>query len=166
MLSCGSIWCVGKNFFILIYSSMLCQIINSSKKGLKPRTFCFVVQSYDRKKVIGLGFTAKNLDCTFYIRFFQGKTIESDMVLRCTGLKPNVSMTKDLFGKFKFSKIALWPQFYMFHPKILKKCYLRGQLFSKGLFRVVFSTKKPTKLFLPLPLKSSNLKTMLCNYVK
>ena len=42
---------------------------------------------------------------------FQGKTIESDMVLRCTGLKPNVSMTKDLFGKFEISKIALWPQF-------------------------------------------------------
>jgi len=34
----------------------------------------------------------------------KGKTIESDMVLRCTGLKPNVSMTKDLFDESKFDE--------------------------------------------------------------
>ena len=63
-------------------------------------------QSYDGKKN-----TCQKLWLDLYFDF-QGKTIESDLVLRCTGLKPNVSMTKDLFGKFEISKIALWPQFY------------------------------------------------------
>ena len=79
--------------------------------------------------------------------FFQGKTIESDMVLRCTGLKPNVSMTKDLFGKFEISNIALWTQSYIICSKILKNYYFKGQLFSKGLFGVIFLTKNPTNVF-------------------
>ena len=71
---------------------------------LKPRTFlcCSTIIRWKKTLIV-----------PFIYDFFQGKTIESDMVLRCTGLKPNVSMTKDLFGKFEISKIALWPQSYV-----------------------------------------------------
>ena len=31
---------------------------------------------------------------------FQDRSLESDLVFKCTGLRPNTSMTKSIFGKF------------------------------------------------------------------